>query len=45
MICDISTRKYAIKRFVIVFDYGIYVFYDAYMLKMIILFVYGLLSF
>ncbi|KHG08662.1 hypothetical protein F383_32068 [Gossypium arboreum] len=31
--------------FVIVFDYGVYVFYDACMLKMISLFVYGLLSF
>ncbi|KHG29479.1 hypothetical protein F383_11596 [Gossypium arboreum] len=31
--------------FVTVFGYGVYVFYDAYMLKMISLFVYGLLSF
>ncbi|KHG22270.1 hypothetical protein F383_26711 [Gossypium arboreum] len=30
--------------FVTVFGYGIYVFYDAYMLKMISLFVYDLLS-
>ncbi|KHG06446.1 hypothetical protein F383_31900 [Gossypium arboreum] len=31
--------------FMIVFGYGVFVFYDAYMLKMISLFVYGLLSF
>ncbi|KHG24477.1 hypothetical protein F383_31368 [Gossypium arboreum] len=45
MICDISMRKYAIIWFVIVFGYGVYVFYDAYMLQMISLFVYGFLSF
>ncbi|KHF98357.1 hypothetical protein F383_37549 [Gossypium arboreum] len=45
MICDISMRKYAIKWFVIVFGYEVYIFYDVYMLKMISLFVYGLLSF
>ncbi|KHG09314.1 hypothetical protein F383_11561 [Gossypium arboreum] len=45
MICDISMRKYAIVWFVIIFGYEVYVFYYAYMLKMINLFVYGLLSF
>ena len=31
--------------FAIVFGYGVCVFYDAYMLKMLILFVYDLVSF
>ncbi|KHG19283.1 hypothetical protein F383_25101 [Gossypium arboreum] len=36
---------YVYMWFVIVFVYGVYVFYDAYMLKMIILLLFGLLSF
>ncbi|KHG20940.1 hypothetical protein F383_26531 [Gossypium arboreum] len=36
---------YVYMWFVIVFGYEIYVFYDVYVLKMISLFIYGLLSF